>query len=165
MINSNNYIDLYSIFKQKNNCMERHYTCLPQLRPVPNFGSMTISEADALAAHRAIHDGKNEVKLESLDSHSLHKGKGSSGMGVGVEPTNLHISSHITFLVCDLLTCPYGWRKKKLWTLFPGETLKEDMILWHGLESGDMSSAFISSAHVHFALCIEAIWTNKANIT
>jgi hypothetical protein len=27
---------------------------------------MTISEADALAAHKAIHEGKDEVKLESL---------------------------------------------------------------------------------------------------
>ena len=33
---------------------------------VPSVCYMTISEADALAAHKAMHEGKDEVKLESL---------------------------------------------------------------------------------------------------
>jgi len=36
---------------------------------------MTISEADALAAHKAIHEGKDEVKLESGEKLAVTKGK------------------------------------------------------------------------------------------
>ena len=35
---------------------------------------MMISEADALAAHKAIHEGKNEVKLENLGVYRSSRG-------------------------------------------------------------------------------------------